>query len=124
MGMGAIRVCSGMVDWVSADTPIKTTTHQQEKMRGTTWLSVLLPLFQSKKEKTTSSKGLYGACGAGPSERTGRKFYALNRSKSDPQVYKVLESYEDHGFGSPRANRLFQGSERQIGRSGRRTSGY
>jgi quinol monooxygenase YgiN len=25
----------------------------------------------------------------------GCKFYALNRSKSDPQVYKVLESYED-----------------------------
>ena len=25
----------------------------------------------------------------------GCKFYALNRSKSDPQVYKLLESYED-----------------------------
>ena len=25
----------------------------------------------------------------------GCKFYALNRSKSDPQVYKVLESYEN-----------------------------
>ena len=25
----------------------------------------------------------------------GCKFYALNRSKTDPQVYKVLESYTD-----------------------------
>lgn len=26
----------------------------------------------------------------------GCRFYALNRSKSDPQIYKVLESYDDH----------------------------
>ncbi len=29
--MAAIRVCSFVVDWVSADTPIKTTTNQQKK---------------------------------------------------------------------------------------------
>ena len=94
--MAAIRVCSSVVDWVSADTPIKTTINQQQKMRGTSWLSVLLPPFRFKKEKNDEFEAVFMELAAQVlANEPGCKFYALNRSKSDPQVYKVLESYED-----------------------------
>ena len=51
--MATIRVCSFVVDWVSADTPIKTTINQQQNERYIMAIGVIatIPVQEGKNDE-------------------------------------------------------------------------